>query len=81
MCRNDDYTVLDAHRIFEGSCGGTYVWDNLLCLCSNCHRKVTAGVIRIHRRYQSTAGPVIHWTDEAGNEQYSPQWADKESLL
>lgn len=72
-CGVDDYALLDAHRIFEGERGGTYAWDNLLVLCANCHRAVTAGILRVLRRYQSTGGPFIHWIDEAGREHYTKE--------
>jgi hypothetical protein len=72
-CGVDDYALLDAHRIFEGERGGTYAWDNLVVLCASCHRMVTAGIIRIHRRYQSTGGTFIHWTDRNGVEHYTPE--------
>jgi 5-methylcytosine-specific restriction endonuclease McrA len=71
VCREADYTVLDAHRVVPGEHGGIYHWDNLLTLCSNCHRKVTAGAIRVHARLQGTRGPVVHWTDEGGAEHFT----------
>lgn len=71
VCGAADYTVLDAHRIVPGEAGGVYHWDNLLTLCSNCHRKVTAGTIRVHARRTGTRGPVVHWTDEGGEEHFT----------
>ncbi len=71
VCGADDYTVLDAHRVVPGEDGGVYCWNNLLTLCSNCHRKVTAGAIRVHARLSGTRGPVVHWTDESGREHFT----------
>jgi hypothetical protein len=63
VCGEADYALLDAHRILPGAKGGQYHWLNLLTLCSKCHRKVDAGRLVIHGRYQSTLGRyVIHYT-------------------
>jgi 5-methylcytosine-specific restriction endonuclease McrA len=77
VCGEDDYIVLDAHRVVPGEIGGAYHWNNLLTLCACCHRKVTAGTIRVHARYLGTRGPVVHWTDESGSEHFTNESESK----
>lgn len=57
-CGEDDYNILDAHRIIEG---GPYIVSNIVVCCSNCHRKIHAKEIKIDRKYLSTNGMVLHW--------------------
>jgi 5-methylcytosine-specific restriction endonuclease McrA len=73
LCGETHYTLLDAHRIFPGELGGVYHWDNLLTLCSNCHRKVTAKLVVVHRRMRGSGGTYIAWRDEAGHEHITPE--------
>ena len=70
ICSEDNYKVLDAHRIIEG---GTYHKSNVLTLCVKCHRLTHNGDIKFDRKYNSTSGhPVVHfwykeqeyWIDE-----------------
>jgi hypothetical protein len=61
FCHEDNYALLDAHRIHEGCKGGTYHELNMLCVCSNCHRRVHSGEIVIDRKYMSTKGIVVHY--------------------
>lgn len=68
LCGLPDELVLDAHRIVGGEDGGTYHWRNTLTLCSNCHRKVTAGEVVIRGRFLSTGGWVVLYTDAEGRE-------------
>lgn len=65
FCPCDNYDLLDVHRIVEGADGGKYTDANTVTLCSLCHRKVHAGIIKIDRKYPTTAGrPVLHyWID------------------
>jgi len=70
FCSCDNYKVLDVHRIQEGSKGGEYVELNTVCVCSNCHRKIHAGIIKVDRKYYSTKGWILHYFDENGNEHY-----------
>lgn len=57
FCGEDDYALLDVHRIIEGANGGEYTEANSLVVCSNCHRKVHDGQIRIAGKFKSTKGP------------------------
>lgn len=61
ICDEDNYDLLDAHRITPGSEGGKYTKHNTVCLCSNCHRKVHAGLITIDGKFESTKGTVLHY--------------------
>src|SRR5687767_961409 len=74
FCKEDNYALLDAHRIVPGSEGGKYVHENnVLTLCSNCHRRVHAGDIVIDRKYPSTGKSL--WTLHCwinGQEQWIP---------
>ena len=65
FCGEDDYAVLDCHRILPGTKGGTYSSDlNSLILCANCHRKVHSGAILVDKKYMSTAGIVVHYFED-----------------
>lgn len=65
FCGEDDYALLDAHRIVEGANKGTYARQNVLTVCSKCHRKIHSSRIKIDRKYFSTSGKwVVHcWID------------------
>jgi len=70
FCEQSDRTVLDIHRIIPGCEGGEYTVGNVVCVCSNCHRKIHHGnSIKIDAWVFSTAGSMLHcWVD--GEEQY-----------
>jgi 5-methylcytosine-specific restriction endonuclease McrA len=70
FCNLDDYCVLEVHRINPGSNGGEYTEFNTVTCCSNCHKKVHEGKIKIDRKYYSTSGWVLHYFDEKGTEHY-----------
>ena len=53
LCGETNVNVLDIHRIHEGYKGGGYHIENCVCLCSNCHRKVHSGEIKITRKYKT----------------------------
>lgn len=53
LCGESNQNVLDIHRIHEGNKGGTYDYENTICLCANDHRKVHAGEIKIIRKYKT----------------------------
>lgn len=61
FCGENDYTVLDCHRIHEGADGGRYEDENVVVTCANCHRKIHDGQIVIDRYYSSTNGRVLHY--------------------
>lgn len=62
FCEEDDPNLLDAHRIIPGKDRGKYINSNMLCLCSNCHRKVHSGKIIVDKKYNSTlAYPLVHY--------------------
>lgn len=70
FCGIDDYDLLDTHRIFEGSQGGTYHWLNMLTTCTLCHRKCHTGKIKILGHHPSTGGWFVHYIDENGEEKW-----------
>ena len=53
LCGENNLSTLDIHRILEGANGGEYHYENTVCLCANCHRKVHAGEIKIIRKYKT----------------------------
>ena len=64
FCEEDDYAVLDVHRIIPGEEGGEYTEHNTVTVCACCHRRCHDGQILIDRKYQSTGGTVLHyWKD------------------
>lgn len=65
FCGEEDYSVLDCHRIVPSEEGGKYTDFNTIVACSNCHRKIHSGQIKIDRKYSSTSGRwVLHyWID------------------
>lgn len=66
FCEEDDYNLLDVHRIVEGKNDGKYTDFNVLVVCSNCHRKIHSNQIKIDRKYYSTSGKWIlhYWQDD-----------------
>lgn len=69
ICGEDDYSTLAVHRIKHGEHGGKYTFNNTVILCANCHSKHHAGTIEILGWVNSTAGRLLHYIDEKGNEQ------------
>lgn len=70
FCGEAEYCVLDVHRIVPGESGGRYEQLNTVTCCSNCHRKIHDGTIKVDRMYYSTAGWVLHYFDETGKEHW-----------
>ena len=65
FCEEDDYALLDTHRIVPGSEGGKYTDYNSLTVCCKCHRKIHSGRIKIIGKYFSTSGRhVLNFIDE-----------------
>lgn len=80
LCSESDYHVLDAHRIIPGREGGKYYNENIVILCSNCHRRVEAGEIQILGRYKSSNGKLVLHIKKDEQEQWlwQPSIFDKE---
>jgi hypothetical protein len=53
FCDEKTYSCLDAHRIFEGYKGGEYDSINVVVCCSNCHRKIHAGDLKLIKKHIS----------------------------
>lgn len=70
FCSCDDYELLDVHRIVPGEAGGKYTDWNCLVTCCKCHRKIHAGMIKVLGRHNSSAGPILHYIDEEGEEMW-----------
>lgn len=70
FCGEDDYDLLDLHRIIPGHKGGKYTRHNTVTCCALCHRKIHAGKITIFGKLSSTKGTVLHYINEAGEEQF-----------
>lgn len=70
FCKTEEYCTLDVHRIIPGCEGGRYDSYNSITICSNCHRKVHEGKIKIDRKYPSTSGWVLHYFSEDGKEHW-----------
>ena len=65
FCEEDDYNLLDVHRILDGAKGGNYNNRNTLTVCSKCHRKIHSGRIKIFGKYLSTsANWVVHYEED-----------------
>lgn len=70
FCGEAEYCTLDVHRILPGEKGGRYEDLNTVTSCSNCHRKIHEGKIKVDRMYYSTKGWVLHYFDENGEEHW-----------
>ncbi len=64
FCEEENYDLLDAHRIIPGEQGGKYNDHNILVLCSNCHRKTHSGSLQILGKFMSTRGWVIRYVED-----------------
>lgn len=65
FCGEDDYDLLDLHRIVPGENDGKYIKSNVLTICCKCHRKVHSGRIVVHGKHYSTLGrDVVHYTED-----------------
>lgn len=65
FCDEDNYDLLDVHRIIPGEDGGEYTEFNSLTVCANHHRLIHSGKIKIDRKYYSTKGNILHyWIDD-----------------
>ena len=68
ICGEETYELLDTHRI---KWGGEYSNENCVCLCVSCHRKVHRGIITVKGWFDSSAGKLLLYIDEDGNEQFT----------
>ena len=68
FCDEDNYDVLDCHRILPEKQGGKYKKPNSVACCVCCHRKIHAGQIIIDGYYLSSAGTVLHYYE--GNKEF-----------
>lgn len=68
ICGIDEYKLLDVHRLEHGK---LYSRQNTIVICTLCHRKHHAGLIKIDRWYESTSGRKIRWFDENGIEHFT----------
>jgi hypothetical protein len=61
-CGEDNKRVLDAHHVIPRTDPrSTDLADNLIPVCSNCHRKIHAGDIIIEGRFPTSKGPIWFW--------------------
>jgi len=71
FCGENDYDLLDVHRIIPGEEGGKYTEYNTLTACANCHRKIHSGKIQILGKYPTYTGKdVLHYITEDGEEKW-----------
>jgi hypothetical protein len=68
ICGENDYCLLNVHRIIAGEHGGKYTVYNSICLCVRCHTLVHDGQIKIIGIFDSTAGKLLHYFDQSGKE-------------
>lgn len=59
LCGEDDYELLDAHRIIPGSEGGKYTRHNTITVCAKCHRKIHADRIIILGKHFTSKGCYV----------------------
>lgn len=70
FCGEDNYDLLDAHRIIPGEEGGKYHDHNILVVCATHHRKIHSGCIVILGKHYSTLGRwLLHYV-ENGEEKW-----------
>ena len=67
ICGEDNYILLDVHRIIPGS---AYTFNGTTITCMSCHRLIHANKIKILGWVNSTAGRLLHIIDKAGKEQF-----------
>lgn len=70
LCDEQDYHVLDTHRILPGRDGGTYNEANAISVCCKCHRRIECGEIEILGRYKSSRGRWVLHIKKGGQEDW-----------
>jgi len=68
ICGEDNYEVLDVHRLIHGS---KYTYNGTVVICSKCHRLHHAHVIHIDKWFNSSKGRLLRWVDKEGKEHFS----------
>jgi len=69
FCGEDDYCLLDVHRIKPGEEGGKYTKANTITSCASCHRKCHSGRIKIFAKHFTSAGRYVLLCEIDGKEQ------------
>ena len=72
ICENPDISIHHVHRIVHGENNGKYTKNNCVSLCPNCHSKVHTNQIKIIGVFYSTAGNLLHYFAENGEEIFKP---------
>jgi hypothetical protein len=72
FCGEDDYSLLDLHRIVPGEEGGKYTEHNTLVTCVKCHRMAHSGRIEVFGKYPTTAGCKVVHCEIDGDEKWLP---------
>jgi 5-methylcytosine-specific restriction endonuclease McrA len=70
ICGENKYELLDVHRIIPEEKGGRYEESNCVCICVSCHRKHHSGIIEIKGWFDSSAGKILLYKNEKGEEQF-----------
>jgi hypothetical protein len=67
ICGEEEYALLDVHRIIEKQ---DYSYSNCVCICTSCHRKQQANIIKIIKWVHTTSGRLLYYINEKGEEKY-----------
>tara|TARA_Y100000310_G_C20026941_1_gene510042 strand:+ start:72 stop:353 length:282 start_codon:yes stop_codon:yes gene_type:complete len=70
VCKEDNRSLLDVHRIKAGADGGQYTYGNSVCICCRCHRLEQSGRLKILGWYNSSTGRVLHIIGTDGKEDF-----------
>jgi hypothetical protein len=70
FCPEDNYDLLDCHRIIPGQVGGKYTDFNMMTTCCKCHRKIHAGIIKILGKYFTSGARYVVNYIEDGEEKW-----------
>jgi predicted restriction endonuclease len=62
VCGERNKSVLDAHHVIpKNDKRSTDKLDNLICVCSNCHRRIHRGEVILEGRYSTSVGSRWFW--------------------
>ena len=72
ICGEDEYPLLDVHRILHGEDGGEYTIHNCVCVCNTCHRlhHSADSKLTIIKLVNSTKGKLLYIIDKNGYEDF-----------